>query len=261
MRAVVMVLALSLPVLATAQPGAPLVAPAAQRYLERALRHFEARHYTKALEEFRAAYNIDPQPALLYAIAQAERLNGDCRRAIRFYEAFLRTGPNERQAPSARQNIERCKAELMRPPPTTQPAPLGVAARSQPEPARAAPPPSPRAPATDGASWQRDWAGHGLVLSGLAVGAAGVALWRVGHSTIDRANSARTYDEFAARTGSASTGNTEQKVGVAAMAVGGALVVAGVVHYVLHLRTKKERPTVTAAFGPGGALLVVARRF
>jgi tetratricopeptide (TPR) repeat protein len=247
---------------AAAQPAVPAVTTAAQPHLESALRHYKAREYARALVEFRAAYNIDPQPALLYAIAQAERLNGDCRRAIRFYEAYLRTAPKQSQVLSARQNIARCTAELQRPAPATQPATAPSSAPTdRPEPALVAAPVSPRVPGSHGSSWTRDWVGHGLVLGGLAVAATGIAVWRIGRGTIADANAARDYDTFAARAGGASRAELEQKVGIAAMAVGGALVAAGVAHYVLRGRGRAERARVEAAVGPGRAVLVLGGRF
>jgi tetratricopeptide (TPR) repeat protein len=266
MRVLPLVLALAFSLLpsprAVAQPLAPSVTPAAQPHLDRALRHFFVRDYTKALVEFRAAYTIDPQPALLYAIAQAERLNGECRRAIRLYEAYLRTGPNERQAVLARRNIERCQSDLKRPPPASRPVAQPLSAPSEPpEPALAPLPPRSPPPVDHGPSWVRDWVGHGLVLGGLAVAATGIALWRIGHTTIDDANASPDYDTFASRAGRASTADIEQKVGVAGMAVGGALVAAGVLHYALRGGGRSERARVAAALGPGGAHLVLAGRF
>jgi tetratricopeptide (TPR) repeat protein len=263
-RALPVVLALSVlaAARATAQPADPAVTAAARPHLEAALRLFKAREYAQALAEFRAAFDIDPQPALLYAIAQAERLNGDCRRAIRFYEAFLRTAPKQSQGLSARQNIARCVAELQRPSPATQPASAPTSAPTErPEPPLVLAPVSPRVPDRPGSSWTRDWAGHGLVLGGLAVAATGIALWRVGRGAIADANAARSYDTFVARAGGASDAGLEQRMGIAALAVGGALVAAGVAHYVLRGRGRAERARVAAAAGPGRAVLVLGARF
>lgn len=247
---------------AAAQPLAPQVTPAAQPHVDRALRHFFTRDYARALVEFRAAYTIDPQPALLYAMAQAERMNGDCQRAIRLYEAYLRSGPNERQAVLARRNIERCQNELKRPSPPTPAATQPTTMPTEHQELALAPlPPRPPPPVSRRAGWVTDWVGHGLVIGGLVVAATGVALWQIGHRTIDDANAAPDYDTFASRAGRASTAGIEQKVGVASLAIGGALVAAGVIHYVLRGRGRPERARVAAALGPGGALLVLARRF
>jgi tetratricopeptide (TPR) repeat protein len=254
LRRLLLVLALGLlwPQVAPAQPRVSGVLPAAQPHLQRALRHFEAKDYPKALVEFRAAYTIDPQPSLLYAIAQAERMNGDCRRAIRYYEAYLRTAPNELQARLARENIARCTEELRRSPPTSQPAsaPVDIA------PPPVTPPPAPvRA---ERVPWRSNWLGHGLTLGGLAVAATGVALWSVAHGALTAPNGAGDYGTFAARVRDAANAGTWQRVGVAAMSVGGALVVAGILTYALRARRPVERPIVTTLVAPGTAVLVVA---
>jgi len=248
----VLVLGLLWPQAAPAQPKVSGVLPAAQPHLQRALRHFEAKDYPKALVEFRAAYTIDPQPSLLYAIAQAERMNGDCQRAIRYYEAYLRAGPNELQARLARENIERCTAELRRSPPASQPtsAPLDLAP----------PPPRKTLPVVDEPTrmpWRSNWLGHGLTIGGLAAVAAGVALWSVEHAAITSANGAADYGTFAARAHAAAQAEKLQAVGVALASAGAALVVAGILTYALRGRRRAERPTVATVIGPGRAALVV----
>jgi tetratricopeptide (TPR) repeat protein len=257
MRRVVVVLAVCLlwPPDALAQPRVTGVAPAAQPHLERGLKLFEAKDYPRALESFRAAYNIDPQPALLYAIAQAERLNGDCRRAIRFYEAFLRTGPKEVQALSARQNVERCAAELRRAPPASQPASAPAVVEAPSSPPLLPLPPPPPAPRP---SWRANWLGHGLVLSGVAVAAAGAALWGVGQAAITSANGAADYGTFAARRGDAAHAETLRAVGVVGVSAGAALVVAGALTYALRGRRAPERAALAPVVGPGSAALVLA---
>jgi hypothetical protein len=238
---------------ASAQPKVSGVMPAAQPHLERALRHFDVKDYTRALVEFRAAYTIDPQPALLYAIAQAERMNGDCGRAIRYYEAFLRTVPNDLQARLARENIDRCRADLRRSPPTDRPVSVPAAAVAPPPPAGGPPSPSGSRPMP----WHSNWLGHGLVLGGLAVAAAGVAVWGVEHAAITSARGAHDYGTFAARVRDAANAETWQRLGLAAASVGGALVVAGILTYALRGRRHAELATVTTFVAPGTALLVM----
>jgi hypothetical protein len=253
MRRVVVVLAVCLlcPRGALAQPKVSGVTPAAQPHLERGLRHFEAKDYGRALEEFRAAYDIDPQPALLYTIAQTTRLSGDCRRAIRFYEAFLRTAPSERQALAARQNIERCTADLKRsPPPSPETQPASAPALV----VGPAPPPPPPAPRP---SWRSNRAAHGLVLSGVVVAAAGAALWGIGQARITSANGATDYGTFVARRGEAANAATLRAVGIAATSAGAALVVAGVLTYALRGRRQAERASLAPLVGPGTAVLVL----
>src|SRR5262245_53535121 len=92
------------PVAAQPSPTPPAATAAmdarAREHLERGLRLYDAQKYAEAIAEFQAGYEIDAQPEFLYAMGQAERLNGDCRRAIAAFEAFLRTGPSAKREAS-----------------------------------------------------------------------------------------------------------------------------------------------------------------
>src|SRR5258706_11506113 len=76
--------------------------PEAREHYTSALRHFDVQQYAEAIVDFQAAYQISPQSEILYGLAQAERLAGDCPRAIVAYESYLRTEPGPRQANAAR---------------------------------------------------------------------------------------------------------------------------------------------------------------
>lgn len=242
---------------AWAQAPAPKpVAPAAKAHLEQGLRYFNTKDYDKAILEFKTAYQIDPQADFLYAMGQAERLGGKCREAIRTYESFLRENPPERQAGSARQNIERCEAELARQAEAEKikPAPTPEA-ESQPVIIKETTP--------EGGPWYTDKVGHALTLGGLAVFVAGTVLWRIGYNGIEAANNATSYEEYASNAANAGTADAEQKVGVATMAAGGVLIAAGIVHYILRPKgsSSSDRAQVTAAVGPGGGMVGVTKRF
>ncbi|HET9990442.1 MAG TPA: hypothetical protein VFQ65_18050 [Kofleriaceae bacterium] len=51
--------------------------------------------FAEALEAYKAAYVLAPSPGLLFNLAQAYRLNGDCDDAAWMYKRFLDTGPRE----------------------------------------------------------------------------------------------------------------------------------------------------------------------
>jgi tetratricopeptide (TPR) repeat protein len=207
--------------------------PAARALRTRGLHAYDVQDYASAIEAFRAAYQIDAQPELLYALAQAERMSGDCRRAIDAYRAFLRSNPPAAQATSARKNISRCESQLSAvaigspPPPEPSPAP------AIPPPAEttvvAPPPPEPRRAA-------RDTAGHVLMALGLAGLVTGSALWGVAQSQIDAANQAMRYDQFSAARAAASGAEGERIGGIVAVSIGGALTVAAVLRYAIGTR-------------------------
>jgi hypothetical protein len=58
---------------------------------ESGARHYERGEFRAAAEAFREAHQLSPQPALLYNLAQAERLDGQCELALAHYEEFVAT--------------------------------------------------------------------------------------------------------------------------------------------------------------------------
>ena len=200
-------------------------------------RLFVARRYAEALDQFRRALAVAPRPEVLYSMAQAQRMLGDCPGAIETYRAFLAGQPGEPLAEYARANIERCQAERH-----------GVR-RAAPA-ARAAPTPPPSRPA-----WYRDGAGDALVGAGLVAGVVGAVIWSSGRSAAIAVADAPNYQTFLQRRSAASSAVTEQAIGVAAMVAGSAAIVAGVVHYVRHTGSPRREPALGIALTAGGALL------
>jgi tetratricopeptide (TPR) repeat protein len=117
------------PVRARAEPPAasPASAPPApsEAQLARAraltrngLRQFEQREYEAAILSFRQAYQLVPAVALLYNLAQAERMNGDCASAARDYRAFLDATPEGPLAELAREHLASCDVHAIDAPAT-----------------------------------------------------------------------------------------------------------------------------------------------
>jgi tetratricopeptide (TPR) repeat protein len=232
-------------------PGAPADAKAtAKAHAATGTQLFNVQQYDKAAEEYQQAYLLDPDPAYLYASAQAQRLGGNCVKALLSYKAYLRTKPGDDKA---EKNIERCEQELKdHPPPVEQTTPTGPTNIAPVPPAPAAPPVMITRP------WTSDVVGHVLVGGGVAASVVGVVLYLGGRSTISDHNSATTYDQFAG--GNVNTAKTKQTIGVSAMAAGGALILGGVIHYVMHGRPVAER-TVTADITSSGATLALTGTF
>jgi tetratricopeptide (TPR) repeat protein len=165
---------LAAPRVTLAQP--PAATPEASRAeqaraeWERGRKLYNLADYEPAIAAFRRAYELSGKPELLYSIAQAYRLKGDCKQAVPIYRSFLREAPKHPNRRDAEAAIERCgqpasaagaespaTAPLppasLTPPPVTVPdpgAPTPAApAASKPAPAPApapAPPPSWMAP-------------------------------------------------------------------------------------------------------------------
>jgi hypothetical protein len=168
------------------------VDPEARRLTERGLAHFGARRFAEAIADFEASYAITPARGLLYNLAQAHRLNGNCAEALRYYRLFRAIEPAGKLQQRTDERIvemEACvtkhtSAEAAPPSPSQAvarmiTAPVKVdAARADTGPERS----SGRAPTR---TWRR-WAGVGMagVAAGLAA-SSGYFGWRAQQATDD----------------------------------------------------------------------------
>ena len=170
---------------------------------------------------FAAAYDDTKDPIFLYTRAQAERRAGRCAVAIELYTQFLATHPPQESEQAALRYRDECRALL---PPEPEPAPVPPPRTTEtPEPVDA----PVRAPARP---WWRDPAGGVLVGTGAAGIVAGAVLVGLAHRDIDRAASAgddRSYDERIDRA------HRLEIAGGTVLAVGSALVVGGVVRWLV----------------------------
>jgi tetratricopeptide (TPR) repeat protein len=121
----------------------------ARVYLDKATAAYALNRYSVAAENFEKAFELKPDPALLYNAAQSYRLAGNKERALELYESYLRVygkkDPSKREQIEGRikelkQAIEHDKAVATSPPVTTEP--VGVPGPDTRPPAAAAPPPA-----------------------------------------------------------------------------------------------------------------------
>ena len=186
--------------------------PAAQALYDRALKGFETRDYAAAIRDLDAGFALDPRREFLFAEAQAKRLSGDCRGAVVLYQRFLTTHPPVLQIDATQIALARCAQELAKKPEVVIVTP---------------PPPPPRAAPT---RWTRDPWGLGLTGAGLAALGVGLGFLVAGEIARSDADTAHTYPVFVSRW---STASTRLDVAIGALAIGGALVAAGVGRFVL----------------------------
>jgi hypothetical protein len=235
--------------------------PPPDDHYEAGKRLFLARRYAEALEEFRRALAIAPRPEVLYSMAQAQRMLGDCPGAIETYRAFLAGRPGEPLAEYARANIERCEALLHNPErggPERGGPERGELEHGGPEhggPEHGGPEHGGPERGDSGRPWYRDGAGDVLVGGGVVAGVAGAVIWRSGRSTASAVAGAPDYQTFLQRRSGAGSAFAEQGIGIAAMIAGGAAVVAGVVHYVRDTGPARRELVLGVAPTPGGAML------
>jgi tetratricopeptide (TPR) repeat protein len=80
----------------------------AKRHYDAGRRHFDVQEYAPALEDFKAAYEVQDYPDFLFNIAQCQRLLGQRDKAIVSYETYLSRAPEAEN----RAEIESLIAEL-----------------------------------------------------------------------------------------------------------------------------------------------------
>ncbi len=156
--------------------------PEAQALYQRGLSRFEAREYPGAVADFQSAYALDPVPDLLFAEAQAERLRGDCTRAVVLYQRFLATNPPRLQVDATQIALARCAQQLAERPPVVVVQPP--------------PPPAPPPPSAPPPSWWKDpWALGASALGVSALG-VGVGFWIASSGSVDDASRAPTLPDY-----------------------------------------------------------------
>jgi tetratricopeptide (TPR) repeat protein len=118
-RALAVAIALTLlvaPVAGHADASWSGAVPAKARALaERGRAFHDAGDYAHAIAAFTQAYVMAPSPALLFNLAQAYRLQGDCDDAALMYERYLATNPSTDGrvlAETHLANVERCLHKL-----------------------------------------------------------------------------------------------------------------------------------------------------
>jgi tetratricopeptide (TPR) repeat protein len=120
-------------------------------YLDKATAAFALSRYAVAAENYEKAFELKPDPAVLYNAAQAHRLAGNKERALDLYQSYLRMYGTEKRAEiekhveNLKEAIEKDRAVATSPPRT--PAPVGGTSIDAPAPApEPAPPKSEPAP-------------------------------------------------------------------------------------------------------------------
>ena len=121
----------------------------AQGHFKRGVKLYNLGHFQEAIPEFEKAYDLDPQPILLFNIAQSHRQNGNKERALFFYRRYLEQEPNVTKRADVEQRMKELSQELeqeneqKQKPPTevSPPPPTAPTTTPAPVPAPVAPPP------------------------------------------------------------------------------------------------------------------------
>lgn len=267
-------------------PGAALAdnKDQAKEHIAKASQAHKAKRYEEARAELQAAYALDPQPDLLYAIGQVEAKLGNCSAATASFQQFAATQTDPQVAKIVEQAIASCKpasgpaatagapvqpapapAAQASPPSTSTPPAAHKPPAASPAPATTspgpfAPTPTATASAPSRSPWYHDKLGGALVIGGVVATVVGAVEYRSARSDLDAAedrSSAANLDRYRDLVDQA---HSKRKTSVVFAAAGGALIAAGVVRYVLR-RGDTERPGIGAAPAQGGGVVTYEGRF
>jgi tetratricopeptide (TPR) repeat protein len=115
------------------QPSADLLLSACEQslacrsHLSRANQLYEQNNYVAALDEYQAAYILQPYPLILYNIARIYHKENELKEAALYYQRYLSTGHPDRAARALQLLTEIQQSLEAKPPePERSPAPLVV---------------------------------------------------------------------------------------------------------------------------------------
>jgi hypothetical protein len=270
------------------KPKAQSKAASVKTHMDRAAKAHKATKFDVALTELEAAYAIEPQPKLQFAIAQVQAKLDRCDSAIENYEKFLASTKDKQKQSIVKQAIAACRTKVAAaapppeptPPPTTSttsdnvfrdkkpveeppvaPPPVEPTPAPAPEPAPIiddAPPPasSPimgraEAPPRSGTRpWYKDVVGDALVVGGVASGALSVVMYLKAKTELDDAESATSLTGYEQLVNQAHDHRTYAVIFAGAGVV---LLGGGLLRYALH--DSGESRGVALAPTSGGAVV------
>jgi tetratricopeptide (TPR) repeat protein len=238
--------------------------------VDEAIRHYNVGEYAEAIDAYKAAYKLVPEPTLLWNIAQAYRLAGDCAKALTSYRSYVREAPTGEFRAMADQRIpemdECAKKAAPPPPPPDEPRdprlddPLGNVDGTPRDSAMMRVPETPPAEnRTDASLRIAGYAGIGAGAIGLAVG---------GYFSF-HAHDLAGQAEDACRDTCAGTelqqldrdGKAAERNAKIFYVAGGVLLTAGIVTTVIGRSRDEKHPVVTLVPSPHGATASAAWTF
>ncbi len=254
--------------------GRPKASPELRALVRQSIREYDARDFSRALRDAKAAFEASGLPALLFNLGQCERALGAFAKAEFYYQGYLRRNPNARNRAVVRQLIAEVHAKALaqavparpiRPPipptamaPAVVPAPVLVTATRR-------TPPAPTATLTRSVEAPRRsrWPAYLIGALGLAVGLGGGGALLTARGIAASAERAGTppmgspaEQHLAGQVASANVWNSAGEIAAGAGLAG--LVAAGIL---LALPGGAARARVTLSPTPGGGALALSASF
>jgi tetratricopeptide (TPR) repeat protein len=257
MRAQLFGLTLALGLAAAANPSLADDKAKAKALYDEGLKHYNLAEYPDAIKAWKDAYAISKKPLLLFNIGQAYRLDGDCKKAMTFYDSYQREEPSPKNQDELDQAVAICAKSDTKPAnagtkpapdtkPVTQPKPITAPVADKPTPeakptvAQVTPPegngngngeePSDE-PATTGGGLRK--AGYGVAAGGVVLGGAAIYFALASKKASD-ANDGHTGEWTQTQIDNETRGKRDAKlawigggVGLAALAAGAVMIAIG----------------------------------
>jgi tetratricopeptide (TPR) repeat protein len=214
--------------------------------------------YDKAADEYKAAYEIDPRPEMLFNIAQAYRLAGTKQAALDYFQKYLDAQPNGAGADEARQHVAELTKEIEEDKKLHDKLPATVITPDVPPVVEKSPPPAPPAPPP---TVERV---HSPTMRIVGLASAGVGVLGVGFGVKLGLDARNDADAISKKQGTSWTaadratfedGQAANRNMYIAYGVGAALIIGGATLYVVGSQTEVV-PLVTpqgAGVGVQGA--------
>lgn len=156
---------------------------------KRGIELYKAGKYAEAASVLQQAYDAQPKPETLFALAQAQRLSGDCDAAVAKYKQLLAETTELATAKAVQINLALCQPNEPEREPAPEPTPTPTPT-TQPAPAE---PPPPKVIVRDVGSSDR--IATGVFAAGVGGVGLGAALLLSSASARDDAASARTLED------------------------------------------------------------------
>jgi len=162
----------------------------AKALYDQGLKHYNVAEYTEAIQAWKDAYLLSKKPLLLFNIAQAYRLSGDCKQAMTFYDSYQREEPSPKNQDELEQALALCKPTEKEKPvdKPVEPAPPPKPVEKKPAPIVAPPPPVSTTTTTTGGGLRK--IGIGVAAAGVLFGGASI------YMAIDSKNAAHDLDGY-----------------------------------------------------------------
>ena|SRR6266850_2241403 len=240
----------------------------AKALYDEGLRHYNVAEYTQAIDAWKQAYLLSKKPLLLFNIAQAYRLSGDCAQALTFYDSYTRDEPDLHNQDELDQAVAACKNPA-KPPDKPQDVTTGTTVHPE-QPAETPkttaeranpsvqPPPTEATDTTQTEHWSRmRKLGIGVGVAGVVAGGVGLLFAHKGSTLASENQNTPAWDPIAK-----SRENDGKRANTLAWAFGGtglALAIAGGVMFALGGHSQEH--AVALAPTSGGATVAWGFRF